>query len=300
MCEIWGIPTELLPDIRPTVGHFAFTKGVDGLPDGIPITAAAGDQHAALFGQGCVEVGQAKCTYGTGAFVLVNTGGEPRANEHGLLSTLAWQIGETPTYALEGAAFIAGAAVQWLRDGLGLIKSAPEVEALALEVESSDGVTFVPALAGLGAPHWDPNARGLICGLTRGSNRGHIARATLEGISFQVCELLELMESSLDSTDSALGGLRDLRVDGGACKNDLLMQMQSDHCGLSIHRPEEIESTARGAGLLAGLGAGLIPTVAEAAQAIRVERIFSPSWDEVRRRKERERWEQAVKRARCC
>ena len=297
MCDLWQIPTALLPTILPTVGHFAETLGVPGLPDGIPITGIAGDQHAALFGQGCVEVGQAKCTYGTGAFVLVNTGSEVRTNEAGLLSTLAWQIGGTPTYALEGAAFIAGAAVQWLRDGLGMIASAEQIEAMASSVASSEGVCFVPALTGLGAPYWDPEARGLICGLTRGSTQAHLARATLEGISFQVDDLLELMQASLAEKDHAL---RDLRVDGGACKNNLLMQMQADLSDLTVHRPDEIESTARGAGLLAALGAGLISTVAEAAAAIRVERIFSPSWNADRRAAERRRWEQAVARARCC
>ena len=294
MCELWGIPLAILPQIRPTVGEFARTQGVPGLPDGIPITGVAGDQHAALFGQGCVEVGQAKCTYGTGAFILANTGSRPIKNDRGLLTTLAWQIGEQPTYALEGAAFIAGAAVQWLRDGLGLISSAAEIEALAASVTSSEGVSFVPALTGLGAPHWDPNARGLICGLTRGTSRAHIARATLEGISFQVCELLELMNDSLRE------GLSELRVDGGASRNNLLLQIQANHCGLPVHRPSEIESTARGAGLLAALGAGIIPTVTEAARSIQVERIFSPNWDIERRRLERLAWEQAVTRARCC
>ncbi len=297
MCELWGIPEAVLPRIMPTVGEFARTQGVPGLPDGIPILAVAGDQHAALFGQGCVQAGQAKCTYGTGAFVLVNTGDVPRTNEHGLLTTLAWQIGDRPVFALEGAAFIAGAAVQWLRDGLSIIDSAEEIESLAATVDSTDGVTFVPALTGLGAPHWDPEARGLICGLTRGTTRAHLARATLEGISFQVCELLELMAASLTSDGS---DLHHVRVDGGACRNNLLMQMQADHFGISVHRPAEIESTARGAGLLAALGAGFIPTVTEAADSIRVERIFAPSWDASRRRAERARWEQAVARARCC
>ncbi len=296
MCEIWDIPPEILPTIRPTVGHFASTSGVPGLPDGIPICGVAGDQHAALFGQGCVELGQAKCTYGTGAFVLVNTGTTPRRNDAGLLTTLAWQIGSQPTYALEGAAFVAGAAVQWLRDGLGIIQSASEVEDLAGSVDSTEGVSFVPALTGLGAPHWDPAARGLICGLSRGSTRAHIARAALEGISFQVGELLRTMEESLPPEE---GSLLELKVDGGASRNNLLMQLQADQSGLQLARPADIESTARGAGLFAGLGSGLISSPEKAVQAIRVERIFTPSWDESRRAQERARWEQAVRRARC-
>lgn len=296
MCKLWGIPEALLPRIQPSVGTFGYTRGVPGLRDGIVISGIAGDQHAALFGQGCFDVGQAKCTYGTGAFILVNTGDRPRRNEHGLLTTLAWQIGPTPTYALEGAVFIAGAAVQWLRDGLGIITTASEVEGLAASVPSSEGVMFVPALTGLGAPHWDPHARGLLCGLTRGSTGAHIARATLEGISFQVCDLLELMDGSLER---GTGALTELRVDGGACKNDLLMQLQADHSGLAVHRPRETESTARGAGLLAAWGAGLISSKAEASAAVQMERIFSPTWDPIKRESTRKNWEQAVRRARC-
>src|SRR5690606_24734823 len=194
----------------------------DPLPDGLPIAGIAGDQHAALFGQACFEVGASKCTYGTGAFLLVNTGDKPVRSKHGLLTTLAWKIGNNTEYVLEGSAFIAGAAVQWLRDGLGLIQSASEIEALAASVESAGDVTFVPALAGLGAPYWDPDARGLICGLTRDTTRAHIARATLEGIAFQVADLAHAMEADMGRP------LGKLRVDGGASQNEMLMQFQGD------------------------------------------------------------------------
>lgn len=296
MCEMWGIPPEILPQIVPSAKIVARTRGVPGLPDGIPISGIAGDQHAALFGQGCVQPGDAKCTYGTGAFVLCNTGEKPITSRAGLLSTLAWQIDDQVVYALEGACFIAGAAVQWLRDGLGLIASAPEIEALARSVDSTDGVAFVPALAGLGAPYWDPDARGLICGLTRGTTAAHVARATLEAIAFQVDDLLRAMESDLsDATGSTLSRLR---VDGGAAKNDLLLSMQADFSGLAVDRPREVESTARGAGLLAAIGAGVLSGPQEAAQAFDLDRSFEPTIDAATREKERSRWEQAVARTR--
>ena len=187
-------PHAVLPVIVPSAARVAVTRGVPGLPDGIPITGMAGDQHAALFGQACFAPGDAKCTYGTGAFLLVNTGPRPVASRSGLLSTLAWQIDSDAVYALEGSCFIAGAAVQWLRDGLGIIGSAQEIEALASSVPSSEGVAFVPALSGLGAPHWDPDARGLITGITRGTTRAHLARATLEAIAFQVQDVMACHE----------------------------------------------------------------------------------------------------------
>lgn len=296
MCEMWGIPEGILPEIVPSAHVIAKTKGVPGLPDGIPIAGVAGDQHAALFGQGCVSVGDAKCTYGTGAFVLVNTGDSPLPSRAGLLSTLGWQIGDQVVYALEGACFIAGAAVQWLRDGLGLIETAPEIEALAASVPSSDGVVFVPALAGLGAPYWDANARGLICGITRGTTRAHLARATLEAIAFQVDDLLRSMDVDLRAAGAP--GLGRLRVDGGAAANDLLMQMQADFSHLVVDRPTSVESTARGAALLAAIGVGAIEGPAEAAQAFELDRAFSPAGTRDASEKERTRWEQAVARAR--
>jgi glycerol kinase len=296
MCDLWGVPRGLLPDIVSSAGIVAKTKGVPGLPDGIPISGIAGDQHAALFGQGCIQPGDSKCTYGTGAFVLVNTGSTPLKSEAGLLSTLAWKINDEVVYALEGASFIAGAAVQWLRDGLGLIETASDVEALAREVESTDGVAFVPALAGLGAPYWDPEARGLICGITRGTTRAHLARATLEAIAFQVDDLLRAMGADL--TRETGEGLTRVRVDGGASKNNLLLQMQSDFSGLAVDRPQEVETTARGAGLLAAIGVGALAGPEQAAQAFHLDQTFSPLLENVPREKERTRWEQAVARSR--
>lgn len=296
MREMWGIPQLVLPDIVPSAGIVARTRGVPGLRDGIPISGIAGDQHAALFGQGCVSVGDAKCTYGTGAFVLVNTGNKPVTSHAGLLSTLAWQIGDQVVYALEGASFIAGAAVQWLRDGLGLIASAPEIESLAGSVRSSEGVTFVPALAGLGAPYWDPNARGLICGITRGTTKAHLARATLEAIAFEVDDLLRSMDVDLKRADEA--GIKRLRVDGGAAANNLLMQMQADFSCLPVDRPRNVDSTARGAALLAAIGVGALSGPSAAAQTFELDRAFLPELEERSREKARVGWEQAVARAR--
>lgn len=296
MCEIWGVPLAILPDIVPSAGIVARTNGVPGLRDGIPIAGIAGDQHAALFGQGCVAVGDAKCTYGTGAFVLVNTGGKLVASHAGLLSTIGWQIGDEVVYALEGASFIAGAAVQWLRDGLGLFESAPEIESLADSVTSSDGVTFVPALAGLGAPYWDPDARGLICGITRGTTKAHLARATLEAIAFEVDDLLRAMD--MDLKGAGEGGLSRLRVDGGASANNLLMQMQADFSHLPVDRPANVESTARGAALLAATGVGALSGPTAAAQTFELDRAFLPHQNESSRQKARLGWEQAVARTR--
>jgi glycerol kinase len=296
MCALWGVPRAALPQIVPSAGTFAKTKNIPGLPDGIPVTGIAGDQHAALFGQGCVYAGDAKCTYGTGAFVLVNTGDAPLPSEAGLLTTLAWQVGGKATYALEGASFIAGAAVQWLRDGLGLIESAPEVEQLARTVTSADGVTFVPALSGLGAPYWDPEARGLITGITRGTTKAHLARATLEAIAYQVDDLLVAMGADLLRETGT--GLTKLRVDGGASQNDLLMQMQADISALPVDRPVDVESTARGAGLLAALGVGALKSVEHAARAFALDRTFTPALEVNERIQKRTEWEQAVARAR--
>lgn len=296
MCDLWDIPMAVLPDIVSSAEVVARTRGVPGIPDGIPISGIAGDQHAALFGQGCINPGDAKCTYGTGAFILTNTGHAPLSSGAGLLTTLAWKVKGEAVYALEGASFIAGAAVQWLRDGLGIIPSAPEIEPLAASVTSSEGVVFVPALSGLGAPYWDPEARGLICGITRGTTAAHVARATLEAIAFQVDDLLRAMDQDLKAGGGE--GLSHLRVDGGACANDLLMKMQADISGLRVDRPVEVESTARGAGLLAAIGVGLLAGVSEAAQVFRLDRSFDASIGEQQREKERGRWEQAVSRTR--
>jgi len=274
MCDLFGVPEAMLPRIVPTAGVVAHTRGVPGLPDGIPISGIAGDQQAALFGQGCLHQGDVKCTYGTGAFVLANVGAQPVSSQAGLLSTLAWQLGGTPTYALEGSCFISGAAVQWLRDGLGVIASASDIEALARSVPSSEGVVFVPALAGLGAPHWDAGATGLITGITRGTTRAHLARATLEAMALSVDDLVRAMSSDLER--QGLSPIGRLRVDGGATKNALLLELQASISQVPVERPTDVESTARGAALLAGLGAGLFGSPEAAAERAHLDRTFLP------------------------
>ncbi|MBM4364183.1 MAG: glycerol kinase GlpK, partial [Deltaproteobacteria bacterium] len=244
LARILRVPLSVLPRVVDSAGVVATTRGLGFLPDGVPIAGIAGDQHAALFGQGCFEPGDTKCTYGTGAFIVMNTGARRVRSAAGLVTTLGWKIGEEVAYALEGSAFIAGAAIQWLRDGLGLIGSAAEIEALARLVPSTGGVHFVPALAGLGAPYWDPDARGLITGITRGTTRAHLARATLEAIAHQVDDLVRAMQADF-------GVLTRLRVDGGAARSDLLLETQADLSGVRVERPVELESTARGAALLA-------------------------------------------------
>jgi glycerol kinase len=292
LCELIGVPKQVLPRVIPSSGVSGETKGVPGLPDGIPIAGMAGDQQSALFGQACFTPGDAKCTYGTGAFILMNTGDKPVASKAGLLTTVAWKLGSGELrYALEGSAFIAGAAVQWLRDGLGLFTKASEVEALAREVPDSGGVIVVPAFAGLGAPHWRPEARASITGLTRGSTRAHIARATLEGIALQNVDILRAMER--DSGRS----LGTLKVDGGAAANDLLMQFQSDVLGVEIARPELVESTALGAAFLAGLGAGVWQDQAQLAKTWRENRRFTPTVDRAWVKDHLARWDAAVARA---
>jgi glycerol kinase len=265
------VPRSVLPEVAPCAGEFGRVRGVDGLPDGLPITGIAGDQQAALFGQACFRPGDAKCTYGTGAFLLMNTGDVPVPSTHGLVTTVAWQIPGERTYALEGSAFVAGAAVQWLRDGLGFFSSSREVEQLAATVDGSDGVVVVPAFTGLGAPHWRPDARGAITGLTRGTTRAHIARATLEGIALQNVDILRAMEKDAGQP------LGTLKVDGGAAANDLMMQFQCDVLGVPIRRPQLLETTALGAAFLAGLGCGLWPSKDAITATWRQDRAFAPS-----------------------
>jgi glycerol kinase len=291
LCDALEVPRALLPEVRSSSDVYARTKGVGVLPDGIPIAGIAGDQQSALFGQACFRAGQAKCTYGTGAFLLLNTGPEIVASKHRLLTTVAWRIGSETHYALEGSAFIAGAAVQWLRDGLGIIRTSAEVEELARSVPDSGGVTFVPALAGLGAPHWRADARGILTGITRGTTAAHIARATLEGIAFLVYDLADAMKRDLGRD------LADLRVDGGASQDDLLMQFQSDLLGVDIVRPAMVETTALGAALLAGLAVGQWKDRAEITRIWREERRFAPTLplDDVNRRVAR--WHDAVAKA---
>jgi glycerol kinase len=291
LLDLLKLPKALLPDVRPSSEIYGLTKNVPGLPDRIPISGMAGDQQAALFGQVCFAEGEAKCTYGTGAFLLLNTGLRPVPSKNGLLTTVAWKIGEQVTYALEGSTFIAGAMVQWLRDGLGIIQSAGDVEALARSVPDSGGVVAVPALAGLGAPHWRPDARGLISGLTRGTTRAHLARAVLEGIALQIADLLGAMQA-----DSGLK-LSTLKVDGGAAANDLLMQFQADVLGVEIVRPRLVETTALGAALLAGLGAQVWKDTGEAQRAWTEDRRFKPEMADKEVKQHLVRWRQAVDRA---
>jgi len=286
-----AVPAAVLPAVVPSAGVVGTTRGVPGLPDGVPIAGIAGDQQAALFGQACFEPGDAKCTYGTGAFILMNTGAEPVPSRHGLVTTVAWEIPGELAYALEGSAFIAGAAVQWLRDGLGFFTSAGEVEDLARSVPDSGGVVVVPAFTGLGAPHWRPEARGLITGLTRGTTRAHIARATLEGVALQNVDILRAMEQ-----DSGRE-LRTLKVDGGAAANDLLMQFQADVLGVDISRPELLETTALGAAFLGGLGAGVWTSKDAIARAWREHGRFHPTGDAAEVEAHLARWATAVAKA---
>jgi glycerol kinase len=286
------IPRAMLPEVRSSSEVYGRTRGVPGLPDGIPIAGIAGDQQAALFGQACFATGDAKCTYGTGAFLLMNTGERPVPSKNGLVTTIAWRIGDKTTYALEGSAFVAGSAVQWLRDQLHIIRKSEEVEALAASVPSSEGVVFVPALTGLGAPHWDPEARGLITGITRGTSAGHIARATLEGIAFQISDLAEAMISD------AQRPITRLRVDGGAAQNDLLMQFQADLLDVPADRPENVETTALGAAYLAGLALGVFPDHAAVQRAHTLNKSWTPSMASDERKQHLVRWRQAVLRAR--
>src|SRR5262245_20 len=292
LLEIIGVPRALLPEVVPSSGPVGTTRGVPGLPDGIPIAGLAGDQQSALFGQACFAAGDAKCTYGTGAFILMNTGEKPVASRSGLLTTVAWKLGNGELrYALEGSAFIAGAAVQWLRDGLGLIKSASEVEALATSVPDSGGVIVVPAFAGLGAPHWRPDARASITGITRGTTKAHLARATLEGIALQNVDILRAMERDAGRP------LTTLKVDGGAAANDLLMQFQSDVLGVEIARPELVETTALGAAFLAGLGTGVWKDLDTVRATWREQRRFKPTSDRAWVKEHVTRWDAAVAKA---
>jgi glycerol kinase len=289
LCDLLRVPESVLPQIVASSGVIGETRGLSVLPDGIPITGVAGDQQAALFGQACFAPGEAKCTYGTGSFLLMNTGEKIVASRKGLLTTVAWKIGGTVTYALEGASFIAGAAVQWLRDGLGMIQKSEEVEALAASVPDSNGVTFVPALAGLGAPHWNPIARGLITGLTRGTTKAHIARATLEGIAWQQYDLLAAMQE-----ESGIR-LKELRVDGGATHNNLLMQMQSDFLNVPLARPKMTETTVLGAAMLAGLGARVWKSTKDLTHTWQADKKFAPKMDSITQKKLHAQWVYAVR-----
>jgi glycerol kinase len=292
LLRLFEVPEEILPRVVPSSGVLGYTRGVAGLPDGIPIAGVAGDQQAALFGQTCFAPGDAKCTFGTGSFIVMNTGQQIVHSKEGLLTTVAWQLGKNsrPVYALEGGAFVCGAAVQWLRDGLGIIKKASDIEALALEVADHGGVEFVPALTGLGAPHWAPDARGTFTGLTRGAGRAHIARATLDAMALQNADILRAMESDLGKR------MRPLRVDGGAAANNLLMQIQADVLGRKLIRPKVVETTVAGACYLAGLGVGLWKSPAEIRKIWQAEREFSSTINAVARRRRLDSWNNALRR----
>jgi glycerol kinase len=292
LLEVIGVPRALLPEVVPSSGTVGLTKAVPGLPDGIPIAGIAGDQQAALFGQACFTPGEAKCTYGTGAFILMNTGDKPVASKSGLLTTVAWKLASGELrYALEGSAFVAGAAVQWLRDGLHFFTSASEIETLAMTVPDSGGVIVVPAFAGLGAPHWRPEARASISGLTRGTTRAHVARATLEGIALQNVDILRAMERDAGRP------LTTLKVDGGAAANNLLMQFQADVLGVEIARPALVETTALGAAFLAGLGTGVWKDQDQVRATWRLDRKFTPRADRAGVADHLARWDAAVAKA---
>ncbi|TBL79940.1 glycerol kinase GlpK [Paenibacillus thalictri] len=284
----FGIPRAMLPEVKPCSGIFGHTSLLGGDEAGIPIAGSAGDQQAALFGQGCFREGMAKNTYGTGCFILKNTGGKPVASQKGLLTTIAWQVGDEVTYALEGSVFIAGAVIQWLRDGLGLISHAGETEAIASSVEDTGGVYFVPAFSGLGTPYWDPNARGLISGLTRATRKEHIVRAALEAIAYQSQEVLQVMEE-----ESGIH-LPELRVDGGAVKNGFLMQFQADLLGVNVTRPKVNETTALGAAFLAGLSVGFWSGQEEIERLWELDQTFVPEQDEQFREQKYAGWQKAV------
>jgi glycerol kinase len=284
------IPRAILPDVRPSSGDFGATDS-HLLGAEIPIAGVAGDQQSATFGQACFAAGMAKNTYGTGCFMLLNTGEQATTSQHGLLTTIAWGLDGHVTYALEGSIFIAGAAIQWLRDGLGMIANAAEVERLAASVPDTGGVYFVPAFVGLGAPHWDPYARGAIMGLTRGSTRAHIARAALEAICYQTCDVATAMSAD------AQAPIKTLRVDGGAVANNLLCQMQADLLGVPVQRPRVTETTALGAAYLAGLATGVWASQSEIAAQWQEDRAFSPRMSEAERDRMVAGWQRALARA---
>lgn len=288
LLKLLGVPRAVLPEVRASSEVYGECSLL-GAP--IPIAGIAGDQQAALFGQACTQSGMVKNTYGTGCFMLMNTGTKPVVSKKNLLTTIAWRIGGKTEYALEGSIFIAGAVVQWLRDGLGLIKSSAEVEALAARVPDNGGTYLVPAFAGLGAPHWDQYARGLIAGLTRGTSAAHLARAALEGIAYQVYDVLHAMQS-----DSGIR-LKELRVDGGACANNLLMQFQADLLGVPVVRPRVAETTALGAAYLAGLAVGYWKDTAEIASQWQVDRRFTPGMKPSQRKAVLVGWNKALARS---
>ncbi len=292
LCDAIGVPLDALPEVLPSSGRFGLTTSESGVPEGIPISGVAGDQQAALFGQACFEPGMAKNTYGTGSFVLLNVGSDCPPVTEGMLTTIAWDLGDgAPTYALEGSIFVTGAAIQWLRDGLGIISAASEVGPLAATVNDSGGVVVVPAFTGLGSPWWDPHARGTICGLTRGSTAAHLARATIESMAFQTRDVIDAM--------TAASGVRfsDLRVDGGASVMDFLLQFQADQLGSTVRRPVDHETTALGAARLAGLAEGVWGSLEELSADWQLEAEFSPEPDRTMTDLAYQQWRRAVERS---
>ena len=287
LLDLFGIPESMLPKVCSSSEIYGTTSLLGGE---IPISGIAGDQQSALFGQMCTESGMVKNTYGTGCFLLMNTGTKPVVSKNNLLTTIAWKIGDTVNYALEGSIFVAGSVVQWLRDGLGIIRSSSEIEALAASVEDSAGVCFVPALTGLGAPYWDQYAKGTIVGLTRGTTAAHIARAALEGIAFQTMDIVEAMRK-----DAGID-LKELKVDGGASRNNLLMQFQSDLLGVDVIRPRVTETTALGAAYLAGIAVGFWSGLEEERKQWQTDRVFTPKEPAEKIAGAKEAWHDAVRR----
>lgn len=290
LCELFGVPMEALPQVRPSLGLFAHTRE-ELVGAEVPVAGVLGDQQAALFGQARFEAGQGKVTWGTGAFLLINTGERPVDPPPGLLATLAYTDPQKAYYALEGSVFVAGAAIQWLRDSLGIIGSAQETQSLAQSLVSNDGVYFVPALVGLGAPHWDPYARGLLIGLTRGTSRAHLVRAALEAIAYQTHDLIRVMENALGTQ------LQEFRVDGGAAKNDFLCQFQADILGIPLVRPRILETTALGAAFAAGLALGFWENLPTLRRIWAEDRSFRPNMEPTKREKLLADWQRALERA---
>jgi len=289
LLEMFGIPESMMPEVRSSSEVYGYTHSTL-FASPVPIAGIAGDQQAALFGQMCTEAGSVKNTYGTGCFMLMNSGEKPIMSSNNLLTTIAWKIGDKVTYALEGSIFVAGSVVQWLRDGLGIIRSSAEVESLAASVPDNGGVYFVPALTGLGAPHWDQYAKGSIYGISRGTTAGHIARAALEGIAFQTMDIVKAMEKDAGCT------LRELKVDGGASRNNLLMQFQADILGTQVIRPTVTETTALGAAYLAGLAVGYWESISHIKSQWGIETEFTPKADVETVCRHKEGWADAIRR----
>lgn len=295
LLKIFKVPLASLPEIQSSASAFGFTAGHHWLSDKTSITGVIGDQQSALFGQACFEPGDAKCTYGTGSFILFNTGHNIQFSKTKCLTTVAWKIGnEKPVYALEGGAFICGAAVQWLRDGLGLIKSSSDVEKLALQVIDAGGVEFVPALVGLGAPYWNADSRGEITGLTRGTKSAHLARAALEAMALQNADILRAMEKDIKKGKK----LKSLKVDGGASANNLLMQLQADYLQTNVDRPKIVETTSLGAAYMAGLGAGVWTSLSELKKIWQLDREFKPALSKKALALRNQSWQKAIKKCR--